>query len=144
MTDVFNGISWGAYLLAAGTLTAGYYLVIGALYYRKEISTLLSGKGKPSGSMDEKEADGGDGSFEQLEAVVLDLRSNILEEAGNNVGKADLLVRLQLRLTNYDGLRHPAYRAAVNNFIIRDAAECCGVDFSEEELNRAWEALPRA
>ena len=143
MTDVFNGISWGAFLLAAGTLAAGYYLVIGALYYRNEISTLLSGKGRPSGEMDDKERDGGDGSFEQLEAVVLDLRSNILEEAGKEVGKADLLIRLQLRLTNYDGLRHPAYRAAVNNFIIRDAAECCGVDFSEEELNRAWDALPR-
>lgn len=74
--------------------------------------------------------------------MVLDLRSGILEKAGKDVGKAALLTQLQLRLTNYGGLRHPAYRAAVNNFIIRDAAECCGVDFSEEELNRAWEALP--
>lgn len=141
MTDLFNGISWGNFLLAAGTLTAAYYVAIGALYYRKEISTLLSGNGRPPNGMDQQEADGGEGSFEQLEAVVLDLRSNILEEAGNTVSKNDLLTRLQLRLTNYDGLRHPAYRAAVNNFIIRDAADLCGVDFSEEELNRAWEAL---
>lgn len=143
MTQVFNGISWGSFLLVAGTITALYYMVVGSLYYKKEISTLLSGSQRALGGMDQKEADGGEGSFEQLEAVVLDLRSNILEQAGNTVGKADLLARLQLRLTNYGGLRHPAYRAAVNNFIIRDAAELCGAAFSEEELNRAWESLPR-
>lgn len=141
MTDLFNGISWSTFLLTAGTVTVTYYGVIGALYYKKEISTLLSGKRGASDEMDQKEMEGGDGSFEQLEAVVLDLRSNILEEAGQTVSKEDLLGRLQNRLTNYDGLRHPAYRAAVNNFIIRDAAASCGVDFSEEELNSAWEAI---
>lgn len=59
MTHVFEGITWGTYLLAAGTATAVYYLAIGALYYRNEFSALLSGKPGERPGKDSEGATGG-------------------------------------------------------------------------------------
>lgn len=143
MTQLFNGISWGTYLLVMVILVAIYYIIIGVLYYKKEFRSLISGKDKSSGANEKVEEEQGDSLFDELEEVVLDIRSNILEQAGKNVGKADLLDRLKERLNNYGGLRNPAFRVAVNNFIIKHAEEICGVLYSEEELEAAWGILPR-
>lgn len=145
MTQLFNGISWGTYLTVLVILVAAYYIIIGALYYKKEFRSLLSGKGKSSGTneKDEEEQEQGDSLFDELEEVVLDIRSNILEQAGKSVGKADLLDQLKERLITYGGLRNPAFRVAVDNFIIKHAEEICGVVYSEEELEAAWGILPR-
>jgi len=59
------------------------------------------------------------------------------------VGKDDLLYLLQQRLANYAGLQKPAYRVAINNYIMTNAKEICGVVFNEYELNSAWDRLPR-
>jgi len=143
MTQLFNGISWGTYLTVLAILVAAYYIIIGALYYKKEFRSLLSGKGKSSKANEQDEEEQGDSLFDELEEVVLDIRSNILEQAGKSVGKADLLDQLKERLTTYGGLRNPAFRVAVDNFIIKHAEEICGVVYSEEELEAAWGILPR-
>jgi len=41
---MLNNYSWSDYLAAVAILVAGYYFLIGALYYRTEISQLISGK----------------------------------------------------------------------------------------------------
>ena len=41
---MLNNYSWGDYLAAVAILVAGYYFLIGALYYRREIKQLISGK----------------------------------------------------------------------------------------------------
>ena len=82
-------------------------------------------------------------TFEELEGIVTDIRHSILEVAGKKVSKEELLNQLKLRLAFYGGLRLPAFRIALNNFIIQYAESICGVVFSEDELNAAWETLPR-
>lgn len=143
MTQLLNGISWGTYLLVLVILIAVYYIIIGALYYKKEFRSVLSGKAKSTEVKQEEEQEQGDGLFDELEEVVLDIRSNILEQAGKSVSKAVLLSRLKERLNNYRGLRDPAFRVAVNNYIIKHAEEICGVVCSEEELEAEWGILPR-
>lgn len=145
---MLDNYSWSDYITAMAILIAGYYLVIGAIYYRTEVRDLLSGKIKfnrkkiaehPS-TADEGEYDE---EFERLEAVVGDLKRSVLEQAGKEATKDQLLSQLKKRLANYDGLRRPAYRVAVNNAIIQNSKEICGVVFSEEELDAAWGTLPR-
>lgn len=149
---MLKGITWTDYFTAAAILAGAWYLVIGLIYYRRELRDLLRGKTKipfttRSKKMMEEPDDNEEAlpgsSFEELENTVTDIRHSILEEAGKEANKAALLRQLQNRLANYGGLRQPAFRIALNNFIIQHAENICGVSFSEEELEAAWEELPR-
>ncbi len=134
---MLSNVSWEEYLAAVGTLLLLYYLVIGIRYYRKEIKNLLKGKIK-TGDNTRSEKSAEEISFEELEAVVFDLRYAVLDKAGKNTSKPELLRQLAGRLEHYAGLRKPAYRAAINNAIIQHAKDSCGIVFTEEELNEAW------
>lgn len=145
---MISNITWGEYLAAIAVLTGGYYLVIAGVFYRRGISRVLAGKfsiknlkrssDQPATRSSEEEV-----AFGELEAVVGDLKRSVLEQAGNGVSKSQLLLQLKDRLANYGGLRQPACREAVNEFIIDHAKETCGVVFSEGELDEAWRTLPR-
>jgi tRNA splicing ligase len=146
-------ISWSNYLMAVLIVTAGYYIFIGFKFYRKEIADLLSGKWKRSKPINAKEINKDnedfsgsynqvmEGSFDELEQVVEDLRRATLEMAGKQTDKDELLNSLKRRLAYYAGLRKSAFRVAINHYIIRQAKETCGVNFTENELNQAWESL---
>lgn len=139
---MLDHITWKEYWIAVSLILIIYYLVIVILYYKENIRRLLSGKWKqkvsPELRADEGEVDEPeDAGFQELEAVVADLRS-ILERAGKTVSKEELLRLLRQRLTNYTGLRKPAYRVAVHHAVIQHAQEYCGVTFREEELDEEW------
>ena len=149
---MLKGITWTDYFTAAVILVTLWYLGVGLIYYRREVLDLFSGKTKirlrknknqiKGDGHEEPDQEAGD-SFEELEATVTDIRHSILEEAGKEASKEQLLRQLQDRLANYGGLRRPAFRIAINNFIVQHAQNICGVSFSEEELEAAWEELPR-
>ncbi len=144
---MLQNITWSGYLGGVAVLLVCYYLFIGAKYYREEIGKLLKGKlPKRAGTEKETVSKGEqlpDASFDELEAVVNDLRYAVFEKAGKSVSKQELLASLQQRLATYTGLQKQAYRVAMNNFIISHAKDLCGVVFSESELNAAWDALLR-
>jgi len=146
---MLSKVSWSEFVVGTVILLVLYYLVLGLKYYQKEIKALLSGKspfpGKATKSDPQQQSleNLSDSSFDELEAVVNDLRHAILERNGKHVGKKELLEQLQDRLENYAGLQNPAYRVAINNYIIVHAKELCGAVFSESELNEAWDTLPR-
>lgn len=145
-----TAISWSNYVTGALIVTAGYYLFIGYRFYREDIAAIFSGKTKlrlPSKSKPEPGSKAGpesyqpmQGSFDELEEVVEDLRTTILGNAGN-IEKPALLSLLAGRLENYAGLRRPAFRVAVNHYIIRQAQESCGISYTEAELDNAWQQL---
>lgn len=154
-----TAISWGNYVTGVLIVTAGYYLFIGYKFYRHEITGFFAGRARPgrvrlggeshipTKTKDTPEPDAESqmlppmqGLYDDLEEVVEDLRTVILGNAGNT-DKPKLLALLAGRLENYAGLRRPAFRVAVNHYIIRQCEESCGVIFTEAELNAAWEEL---
>ncbi len=146
---MFKSITWSNYFTAVVILLALWYGIIILVYYRKELFNLLNGKyqiptrKKKQQTSEEDIPEEGEHTFEELEGIVTDIRHSIFEKAGNNAGKAELLMQLKARLANYGGLRQPAFRVAINNFIIQHAESICGVVFSEDELNEVWQTLPR-
>ena len=129
-------ITWQTYLTVVIVATAIYYLFIGFLhrdYFLKKVR-------KPRNT---DEAITGFSSFDELEEIVNDIKHSILEQAGTAVSKEELLQQLSRRLTNYGGLRQPAYRIAITNYIIQNAELICEVSFTKEELEKEWEKLTR-
>lgn len=78
-----------------------------------------------------------------LERLIKDLRYNILVKAGKTATKEQLLEAIAEKVANCDGLHHPAFRYALNNYIIHHTEKICGVRIEDEELEALWEDLPR-
>ncbi|OJV52482.1 MAG: hypothetical protein BGO31_07480 [Bacteroidetes bacterium 43-16] len=78
-----------------------------------------------------------------LEKLINDLRYNILVKVGKTATKEQLLEAISEKVANYDGLHHPAFRYALNNYIIHHTQNICGVKIEEEELEALWKGLPR-
>lgn len=144
---MLSNISWRNYLIGVGILLVLYYLAVLLKFYRKDIRRLFSTKinlfQRKEQNLSVGDAEEEKAAFEELKAVVEDLGHAVLEKAGKEATKEELLEQLRRELANYAGLRKPAYRTAVNNYIIRNAQTICGVVFSEKELDAAWETLPR-
>ncbi|OJV52271.1 MAG: hypothetical protein BGO31_05415 [Bacteroidetes bacterium 43-16] len=136
-------ISWNNYWTAVAIILVIYYLAIAVLYYRSEIAAKIK-KQMQAGSEDltekEDEQMAAPTSFNELETIVANIKGT-LEEAGTEAGKEELLDRLGKILASYDGLDTPAFRVAINNYIIGHAQKICGTGFTEEELNRYWLAI---
>jgi hypothetical protein len=129
---MLQGISWGIYLESAAVLTAIYYAGVAIVFYQPEMKALLQPKGEKINNADSGSTDH-TATFEDLESAVHEIDS-ILEQAGTQAAKDQLLPQLKAKLASYGGLRQPAYRAAVFNHIIHQAEEICGIRISEGEL----------
>lgn len=133
-------ISWKNYVEGSAVVLAAYYAGVGLIYFRKEISALIRPRSLSATAIQDRPATGNDAegtpSLEALESSVRQIDS-ILEQAGKGVSKDQLLAQLKKELTNYGGLRIPAYRVAVFNHIIKQADELCGIGISADELEEA-------
>ena len=160
---MFEEITWKEYLAFMAIAMITYYTVIGFLFHRNGININLKRVRKrdaeetgASAAPDEEEdhdeaaeeyayrneEDKRENLFDELEEIVTDIRHSILEKAGKEADKDMLLMQLKSRVANYDGLRQPAYRVALNNFIIHHAESICGIVYSNEELDSAWDSIP--
>lgn len=155
--EIFESISWRQYLTVVGLVLVIYYAVILLRHNRKNMGRLVKIREVPETEdqnfPDDEEGDDPEPetapvnnnihTWDELETLVTEIGNSILEKAGKEISKAELLRQLQQRLNNYGGLRQPAFRLALNNFLIEQSENICGVTFSEEELNEAWAKLPR-
>lgn len=145
---MLEAINWSTYFIILAIATTSYYLIIMGLYYKQEFRNLISGKFKQFSQNRQQEKmeqsrrtdENSDDHFEELETTVAEL-NGILGKAGHyRTSKETLLMQLIQTLSNHTGLREPAYRVAVINFILENAPKHCRISFNETELEEAWSA----
>lgn len=145
MNNLFNHISWTQYLLGATVLIVIYYVGVLLLFYRDELMSRFrrGGSRKETDQWEEKTDDNPAGELMvDLEGTVEDIAHSILVP-GKTATKSELLQQLKVRVANFGGLSRPGYRYALNNFIMEKAETNCGIEFSEQELDEAWDELSR-
>lgn len=134
-------ISWSSYFLGAAILLGCYYSGVAAFFYRPEINTWLN-RNKASSqanTVTQAAEDMSDpSSFGKLEQLVHEI-DGILEQAGTNATKDQLLAELIPKLASFGGLRHPAYRVAILKHITAKAEEICGIGIRSEELDQVMQ-----
>lgn len=142
MVNFLNNISWSQYLGAIGLASAVYYLIVGLRFYRQQIIARLRG-GSSQAQAEELQDDNPAGELmEDLESTVNDIAHRILVP-GKQATKEELLAQLTERVASFGGLRRPGYRYALNNYIIEKAGQNCGIEYTEQELEQAWQQLMR-
>lgn len=134
---MLNNITWEQYLVALAMAVILYYLVIGRKYLMPQIKEILSGWQARTQTTGRQF---GDAELNELEDVTRDLRYGIFERAGKPADKDKVLQLLKGRLAGYKGLDRPAFRTAINNYIIYHAHDTCGLLFTKEELDRIWDS----
>lgn len=139
---MISELTWSQYLVGTGALLILYYLGVAGWYYRQEVKHLLMRKpAVPESTSPPEEEEHDFLSYDALKEVASQIRQGILEEAGNHAGKQALLMRLKAILASCGGLRQPASRGAINQYIIQQAESLCGIRFTEEELEQEWNTL---
>lgn len=140
---MLSQITWSSYWIAVILLLVFYYLVIGLLYYRNDLSNSmkrhLESRTRAEDEQEEEEPSSQE-SFKELESIVANIKGT-LEKAGKEANKEELLQSFGEILASYEGLEVPAFRVAINNYIIGHAEKSCAITFREEELNQYWQQI---
>ena len=139
-------ITWNSYFSTLTASIIAYYLIIIGLYYPKELRSLISGKSMQFNPtcQQEKErqlsrTDPTDPDrFEELELTVAELQGT-LGRAGNMTDKNLLLEQLSQVLSSHPGLRDPAYRVAIGNYLSENIPKLPRQQISESELEKIWD-----
>lgn len=132
---MLDGISFGNYLVVVTIALLCYYLLIILMFYRDELNAFLNHKSLLSSEVveDEKWRDSSD-QMAELSETVHQINS-ILNEAGTQPDKAELLDRLKELLSDFAGLNIPAWKVLVYQHIINESSLRCGITINEEELD---------
>lgn len=153
---MFSSISWSTYFTYAGIATALYYAIIGLVFYRQQLQSLLSAKPKitlpNTGRPPVRDANAAQKTaqvnevhdhqvlpdIDQLEKIIHELRHEVIPKAGAQPTKAKLAVVFQNYLSTIDGNLPVLFKNNINQLMTREAAEQCGVHFSAEEIQQLW------
>ncbi|WP_439490238.1 hypothetical protein [Algoriphagus sp.] len=142
---MLEAITWNTYFCTLAIGITAYYLIILGLYYPKELCSLISGKSLQFNSTGQQEkerkpsrTDSTDPDrFEELEITVAELQG-ILGRARNMTDKNLLLKQLSQILSSHPGLRDPAYRVAIGNYLSENIPKQTRHKISESELETIW------
>lgn len=142
---MLEAITWNHFFSTLALGLIAYYIGIAILYYPQEIRSLISTKTmrlnlisqsekvQPQLQTESDELD----PFEELEITVAELKG-ILGKAGNMTDHHQLYNQLGQILSNHPGLREPAFRVAIDNFLREHIPKFTPCHFTEAELKAIW------
>lgn len=141
-------ITWTQYISVLVIMLIIYYLIYFIRFHRKGYTHLLDKleQGEVTDLEEEeieKEKNEAEELLNQLELLVNRIRSGVLEKAGTEATKDQILEGISKEVASFGGLSQPAYQHALNNYIIEHSMKICGVEISEDDLQRTWNELPR-
>ena len=155
---MFNNISWQSYWITIALFTAGYYLTIYLLYFRKDFSIPWRRgsrlKEDEPFSSDERAVSPvltteqshlvqdssdfqlpGKDTLEQVVYTCMDEIAAYLEQAKRNkCEKAESLPALASILRKYPVLATSEYKQSITTVMIHQCESCCSVHLSAEEV----------
>jgi hypothetical protein len=130
---MFNQVSWSNYFITIGLLSAGYYVVIGYLYYRHDLLQLLSDKkittNNHEATIQNQEL--------QARSFIDEFHAFMQQAANEQMGKEDILQSVQLLLNKYPAFKDSSFRKSIKNLVI-DECRYCSIHLSVEELDVLW------
>jgi hypothetical protein len=161
---MLDQISWGDFLLTSGGLLLLYYLVIGALYYRKDLQNVLSGRGglllrsnagpqdtgvvpqsqqhalpeEEGYYIDEAPNNPDQQMYDVVNALTDDLGDLFYAAAAEGWERPALLASLHRKLADHPQLAGTAFETSVNNYIAVHADKAGFTHFSAEEMKGLW------
>ncbi|CDT07106.1 conserved hypothetical protein [Sphingobacterium sp. PM2-P1-29] len=141
---MLSNISWTQFLVVLIGVLVLYYIIY---FIRFRFNGMMEKLNKKSevyelDILEGREEDEETKMLDELEIIINRIKKDVLDQAGKTATKDQLFAALPGTVANYDGLHQPAYRYALNNYIIQQSKQSCGVEIEEEELEELWGNLP--
>jgi len=156
-------LTWANYALITGACLIGYYIVIGFVYYRKDLRRRLQPKREPvSYARNQQPAATIKNSYQSSlssdtsglnnTGMVDDQQQNVqptiedfmdevdacTQACGNNVTKEELGINLRKILHKYPFLTSSSLRGVLAGIIATASQNNCSIHWREDELNEWW------
>lgn len=130
---MLESISWTTFLEGAAIACGCYYIGLAVAVYRKQIISYVN---DPKAIRRERPGAhaGNTASGQAMPMAVIRELSSVLEQAGNPADKNQLLAAIRKILHRYKDTGQPAYRLQVQDYIISQSEEICGVRITAAEL----------
>lgn len=159
---MLNNISWQGYWVTLALLTAGYYLVVYLLYFRKDFKISLPGKAglpkspsaspavtsflkeqaQPSlfrdGETEDEFSTPTDPTEQAVYACMDELTAYFESAKKAKVMKTEVLFAVQRILQKYPSLQTSEYKVSITKVIQTEAEHHCSVHLNEEEMRKVW------
>lgn len=160
---MFNNISWQGYWITIALLSAGYYLVVYLLYFRKafkiewskQTSSLKSSLSStaPDTQSPQQESVVQPALFEPSEefgypkvetiehtvyACMDEINAYMLEAKRNKCVKEELMDALHAILRKYPTISASEYKESLTNVIVNQCEYLCSVHLSADDVVRVW------
>jgi hypothetical protein len=163
---MFNNISWQGYWTTLALITAGYYLIIYLLFFRKDFKVLWNRRSNgnntaslysvPALQKEVKESQEcferpsllkSEGTFEtptrdsdrsQAYACRDELNAFFQQSRRNRPVKEELVSALQMILSKYPALKASDYNDPLTSVIIVNSEKICSIHLTEDDVVRVW------
>ncbi|HVB02791.1 MAG TPA: hypothetical protein VNE41_03635 [Chitinophagaceae bacterium] len=160
---MLKGITWGEYLAVMSALLAGYYLIVGLLYYAPKLGSRLQGldrmirpkdmdlgtkkilpvvKDKTEAGPDRGITAPGNSTGQELVDLSYQLSTVVLEvisrAAACHFPRQELIMALQSRMGQYQILAGTEFRTAIDHLIKSQCERICSICLNEGEINMLW------
>jgi hypothetical protein len=106
-------------------------------YLQDEDFPILSRRPCTTDTLTEKQC------LDQLEILVTRIQKDILEQAGIETTKADLLLDIHAAVASFGGLSHPAYQNALSHYIIQQTKRGIGPVVNHKDMEQFWATTVR-
>jgi hypothetical protein len=144
---MLSGIDWKDYIYSVLFLMIGYYGVIGFLYYRQELLSVLKNgfqKKIPANispvATESQPEERDQLLFSIVHDLMEDLKKLFKTAADKHYPKQELLIALQGKFKACTQLKGTAFQVAINNHILQQAALECQISLDETDLKNCWAA----
>lgn len=161
---MFNNISWQGYWITIALLTAGYYLVVYLLYFRKDFSiewSKISKTGALSSSLpsttdrttsaseavsqptlfagsEEFQCPEMDTIEHAVYACMDEINAFLAEAKQRRCVKEEMMYSLQSILKKYPAIAGSEYKESLTNVMVNQCEYQCAVHLSADDVVRVW------
>lgn len=153
---MFNNISWQGYWTSIAIFTAGYYLSIYLLYFRRDFGILFpsglsrgeehsfdfgsSTKSNKTAISESEEFQTPDTDSQEaiVYACIDELDAFFNECKKSKCLKEEMISSIQAILKKYPSLKASGYKASLTNVIVGQCEHICSIHFKADDVDRVW------
>jgi hypothetical protein len=154
---MLNKITWSSFAVLLALILTVYYLYVLIVYYRKEIFSFgainrksLTGNNlktvllKSDNIQKEKSTietgKSGDESFTVIHELLEDLKELFLHASETKMIREELIQAIRSKLKTYPLIGETDLIDDINNHLIQEAKDKCGLELYPEDLKLIWDA----
>jgi len=137
---MLTGITWAQFLEGIALLLIGYYVVVGMLYFKKEISVVVQRKANAATQEnDETYAQSSqDPLMPQIYELMVSIKEHMQRAATHQYVSNETIFGLQQLIQQYPAVKASRFIPSINNEIIQLSNELLAHPFTDDELTAIW------